>query len=82
MKLDVDFLFTKIVYKSNILTEIKMIQAALYSYQENLRVVTVMSNQQDAIPMKSKYFYEKIMLQSANQHVSLPMGLIVMRVMI
>ena len=35
--LDVEYLFTKVLYKSNILTEVKLVQLALFGYKDNLK---------------------------------------------
>jgi len=59
-KLDVNYLFTKIRNKSNILTEIKLVQNAILPYVNELKNMSVNTVQQGDLPMKSKFFYKRI----------------------
>ncbi len=59
-QLNPDSLLTKIKYKSNIVSEMKLVQKALLLYRNDLKNIVHQTQQQDQVPMKSRFFYQKI----------------------
>ena len=71
-KLDVNHLYQRIGYKSNIIAEIKQIQEALLPYQDKLSVNPQASRQQEVTIQKSKYFYNEFKKRCSDYQISLP----------
>jgi len=73
-RLDVNYIFTIIRNKSNILAEVKLVQNALLEYVDELKNMLPSSKLQDDMPIKSRFFYKRI-CESKFSSDSLPMYL-------
>jgi len=74
-KLDVNYIFTKVTNKSNILAEIKLVQRALQPYVNELKeIILANTEKQEIMPIKSRFFYKQL-CESRFLSLSLPMYL-------
>ena len=71
-KLNVNYAYQRVRYKSNIIAEIRQIQEALLPYRDQLSVDPQASHQQEVILDKSKIFYNAFKKRCPNYKISLP----------